>query len=318
MSSSPHIISRCVTVYRQWEFINLWIDNENLFQAGIDWMILNDCPEDQCPEPLRKKLSARNINLVQPRFNLGRSNARNYCCEVATSYWIEFIDGDDIPLPLDLNYLSEHQNEYLLHYHQANYSYVNGIPEPSPPFVPAGPMCPGLLKNLEHIQCRPASLIYPKPLLIKVGGFDGRFDTIEDYHLLWKMDQIGTEAICFNSPKQLYRISGGPARSDWDYNSLHKVRFFRTAIADSDNQKNTCAGLWLESNEITAAGMLLTDLYKNKDFRLAQPPDYLATAILRSETSSQQLFWAARKLWLITRPKYLTRLREALKLILGV
>ncbi len=318
MTPRPSILSRCSTVHHQWEFIQCWIDDCALFQDGIDWILFNDAPDDPCQPSLKRKILERGILLIEPPFNHGRSNARNYCYNCATTFWVEFIDGDDIPLPLSLEYLYRFQEENLLHYRQQNYSYVNGVVKPASGVTESAPMCPGLLKNLEHIQCRPASLIYPKSLLQKAGGFDGRFDTIEDLHLLWKIDQMDPKAVSFEESKQLYRISGGPPRSDWDYQSLHKIRFFRTVISDPHGKNCLAARFWLESNGIQAAGMLLSHLHSNYAKDNEKPPEYLSAAVLSLRDYSEQLFWIARKLWLKSGANLITRIREAMKLILGI
>ncbi len=293
------------------------MSNDGLFQPGVEWMVINDFPEDVIPDDLRFLLQERGVAIIEARFNLGRSEARNTCARNSTADFIEFVDGDDVPLPLAGHEAAlENPEMRLLHWKTQGYHFEENEIRAGEVIELTGDFCPGLLGPLDGVLCRPCALTYPREILLQAGGFDGRYDTIEDYHLLWKLDQTGLGVTHIDAVKQLYRVSGGPKRSNWDTHALHKLRFFMDVTKKLPDGDPTIAADIRDSYAGDVLAMAFDLLITHSNRARASRPAYLREVIQDPEVRSLEIFWQARKLLSQTaKMDSGARLREALKLL---
>ncbi len=77
MSTEGPVVSRIVTCYGQWDFIKLWLDEDNLFVPEVEWLLMDDKPSEPPPAELLQRLKQRGIHYHKSDFNLGRSAQRN-------------------------------------------------------------------------------------------------------------------------------------------------------------------------------------------------------------------------------------------------
>jgi hypothetical protein len=296
-------ISRCVTIYGQWDYVPLWLDNLPLFSPDIEWILVNDHPGDLCPQPLRSTLEARGVLLVENEFNLGRSGARNRALALARGEWVEFVDGDDIPLPLELPAPALLATAGLLQFSNAFYRLDGAL------MIRLGEDAEvdnvwqrlGLLTHLPPVNCRPACLVFRTELIRRVGGFDGRFDTCEDLHLVWKLDQLAPVVLSLPVAKQLYRRDE-QASCDSDSISWGMRRLMKVASRASGRRNleiesarlayATCSGLLGECLPLAVCG--------------TEPNDFDPTGLLDQ----------VRRLWLARwHGSSRRRLKQALKFL---
>jgi GT2 family glycosyltransferase len=216
------LLARIVTCHRQWHFLEQWLGDDRLFGPDIEWVIVNDAPEAPPSVATEALLQRRGVQVVRPACNLGRSGARNLGVANASAAWVELIDGDDVPLPLDPEQLANLPADIVSH-------PVWEIPEnsltlPEPPVAPTlRGMWGGILPRLQPFDVRPASLLWRRAFLLKLGGFDGRFESAEDLQLALKADRQGARVARHPTPKQAYRTR--PGNSNWD--PLHVIGHLR-------------------------------------------------------------------------------------------
>jgi len=312
-------LSRCVTIYGQWDYVSLWVDNDELYDPSVEWMIINDLPSDPCPEVLKDKLQARGVRLFTPQFNLGRSSARNHCARQACGVWIEFVDGDDIPLPLSPDDFSSNAEALLHQFPSQTYKLRNGNIELCDLERDSEFGYPGVLSRLSSVNCRPACLVYDRATFLEVGGFDGRYDTIEDLHLLCKLENFDVEVCSHKHPKQLYQRDGKEFPINYDYSALYKVRFFReAAMLSGQQEQSVTSAMWDYSDSYMThiAEMSLSELKRHAVRDDFDHPKYLQKHIKLKKKCSRALLWLARDLFVRSkRPDILCRIREALRLV---
>jgi GT2 family glycosyltransferase len=70
------------------------------------------------------------------------------------------------------------------------------------------------LPTLHPVDVRPASLLWRREFFSRLGGFDGRFESGEDFQLVLKADRLGARIARPAMPKQIYRVR--PGNSNWD------------------------------------------------------------------------------------------------------
>lgn len=210
MNSLPHApvrLTRIVTCYRQWGLIGCWIDREELFGAGVEWMVVNDAPDDACPPGLAAVLIRRAVRVVQVAHNLGRVGARNRGAHEARAEWIEFIDGDDMALPVDLADLPGTDEADILQFPapavMMPVTAASGWRPPSEALRHAENWSP-ILPRLRPFDVRLTANLWRRDFFLHAGGFDGRFDGFEDVQLAFKADRLGARVVRRARPKQLY------------------------------------------------------------------------------------------------------------------
>jgi glycosyltransferase involved in cell wall biosynthesis len=315
------ILSRCVTVYRQWPYIRRWMLHAGLYPDTVEWLVINDAPDDPCPEDIRLEFVKWGVTLIQPKANLGRAGARNACASVARARWVEFVDGDDIPLPLNLDRLQAAEDDRLQVYPNELYELADGIPVRCGVPDPSEFGFPGVLRRLPSINCRPSCLIYPRAVFLELGGFDGRFDTIEDLHFVWKWDRaqcLSAEVVKHSEAKQLYLDDGKGSVIDQIHQPMHKARFFRMVAEFSGSDgKLDPSPLWDYADSFILQGTAnaLGELNARCGRDGYAHPAYLTPHLCRSEERSESLYWLAKDLYLgAGKPGFTARLGEAVKL----
>ena len=216
------LLARIVTCHRQWHYLEQWLTDDRLFGPEIEWVVVNDAPAAP-PSPTNEALlRRRGVQLVSPACNLGRSGARNLGVDHARAAWVELIDGDDVPLPLDPRMLSGLSAEVVTCPVWEIPESCRTLPEP-PAQLGLRAMWAELLPGLHPIDVRPASLIWRRDFLLKLGGFDGRFESAEDLQLVLKADRMGGRVVRHPAPKQAYRTR--PGNPNWDH--LHVIGHLR-------------------------------------------------------------------------------------------
>lgn len=251
------LVSRVVTVYGQWDYLALWLGNDQLFVPEVEWILVNDDPSRNCSIELLTRLKQRGITCLSPEINQGRSGARNLGLAASTSPWVEFVDGDDIPLPLELDDFQSLPDADIILFRNDFYRIGKEGVEVSPEEAAADDVWQriGLLRELPPINCRPACLVFRREILNRVHGFDGRFDTCEDLHLVWKMDQVGATVKSIAKVKQLYRrddqASCNSEVVDWSFH-----RLMRMAAGESDRVGGDSEEMWRSSARHASATAL--------------------------------------------------------------
>lgn len=222
------IVTRVVLCYKQWELIYKWIDHESLHCNEVEWIIVNDEPLNPPPEHVVKILTERKVRILQPKYNIGRSNARNMGASEAHGHWIDFIDGDDFPLPIDLEFLKNCHAD-LLAFPVVGYDTQDN-PDPSEIPVVSLPWSSDCMFQNElfggyyPIDHRPCGVIWKRSSFSGVGGFDARFDDAwQDAHIVWKAYQHDYSLQRGEKPKQLY------------FNSTYSEKPFRLTAASNFN-----------------------------------------------------------------------------------
>jgi glycosyltransferase involved in cell wall biosynthesis len=208
-SSSAVRLARIVTCFRQWSFIRGWIDDDRLFPPWIQWIVVNDCPDDLCPPDLHERLVQRGVNILSPVANLGRCNARNFGASQAVAEWIENIDGDDRPLPIALEALDHAGPADLLLFPMLQFQEGEEPPtEASAVELPpdAESYWGFLMPSLRPIDHRLTCTMWRRAKFLELHGYNERFDGNEDLHLMWKAAQAGIVVARWTYPKQAYRI----------------------------------------------------------------------------------------------------------------
>lgn len=197
-------ISRIVTCYYQWNYLAQWLYDDELFHANVEWIVVNDAPEDRPEARLREELDRRHVRLVAPHANIGRSRARNLGARVSTGRWLDFVDGDDRPLPIMVEDLCA-ANAGLLVF-PIRTAMVGDMPFCDAARAPVQHYShwETLLPEFQPINVTPAALLWRRTTFFALEGFDGRFEGAEDIHLVFRAAQSGVLLGRAGSPKQCY------------------------------------------------------------------------------------------------------------------
>jgi len=263
MNNQGHLLTRVVTCFRQWREIACWADKNELFDPAIQWIIVNDCPENGCPPELKTLLASHGVNLIESKFNEGRSQARNLGTAAAKSVWIEHIDGDDLPLPVDLNSLPDPAQFDVLQFPAVEVTVsiyeLKTIDVADHPIVGNWSTFTGLLSPF---NVRPAATMWRKDFLEGLGGYDGRFETAEDIQLALKAAAAGARVWRGRRPKALY--SRRPGRDSFPRPRVEGVlRVCRWARANSMPLVRREAELWEAKEVLYLAAHAALDLCRN-------------------------------------------------------
>lgn len=199
-------VTRVCTSYKQWNYIRCWIYEDDLFNDFTDWILLNDCPTDPMPEDLKEVAVAKGIRIHEFKFNVGRSQARNFGLELANTEWIEILDGDDYPYPIKeevlgvdpkIDFLSFEVDHHEI---QTTGNWLHKISNPEENFYVF------LFPEYTPVDARPAALLWRTERLAQLKGFDGRYEPTEDVHLLWKAKLLGYQTLFMPQVKQSYLV----------------------------------------------------------------------------------------------------------------
>ena len=231
-------LTRIITCYKQWNYIALWITNRQLFNEYTEWIIINDCPEQKCPDKIKDIAKKNEIRVVENIVNFGRSKSRNYGAKISTAKWVDHIDGDDLPLPINESVLSKNNVGVIIfpvqhhriinsnivfmdNYHNERYyGHFNDI---------------GCV-NYPPLDPRPSSFIFLRDEFLRIGGYDARFDGIEDRHLLWKADVTGIQLSYLKDAKQSY-LADNREKLESSYIPLARIRFLEMIEKNCDPDK---------------------------------------------------------------------------------
>lgn len=195
------LISRIVTLHDQWHFLD-WLADDSLFTPGVEFLLIDDCSSQPVPPGVVAAIASRGIALHRLPRNAGRSVARNTGAALAQGEWIEFIDGDDRPLPLAwteswgtadlvLFPVTAHGPE-IPETNQINVTH----------FLLGDPRSP-----TGHRDPRPANTLWRKAAFHELGGFDPRLEPVEDLDLAWRA--LARPAAYAGAAKQSYNHHGG-------------------------------------------------------------------------------------------------------------
>jgi glycosyltransferase involved in cell wall biosynthesis len=272
-------VSRIVTVYHQWGFLRDWAWEPALFNGRVEWIVVNDAPGDPAPRDLSERLEALGVRVITPRRNLGRSGARNLGAQAATGVWLDFVDGDDRPLPFDapaevvplelvFHPVPERRERVFRPEHgswptpwdSGTHTYWGFL---APEWRPCDP--------------RPAGVLWRREAFLELGGFDGRFEPSEDLHLLACAQEAGLRAGHDARPKQAYfwhEAVDFRAQAD----PFGPLRFLRWRRERAEGRLRTQL-TWLLGRQVLACGL--------KALRDSVGPEPSVRAYLRARFSGE-------------------------------
>lgn len=199
-------VTRIVTVFRQWNDVASWAGDPGLRQPGVAWILVNDAPGTPPHPAVLTLLERLGAQLITHRRNRGLSAARNTGWNAATGTWIDFIDGDDTPLPLHASLLPPPEDADVVAC-PVRHSRINasGAVEDTSGNRPAHGEA-GLFRRLFlHDDPRVASLLFRRSLLEALDGYDARFDGAEDLELNHRAVRAGARVAHAAHAKQDYR-----------------------------------------------------------------------------------------------------------------
>lgn len=202
-------VARVVTVFNQWQDIGRWVQNTHLRQDGVTWCFVSDDPQSPPDDRMRKWIESLGL-LLEPKCNLGRSSARNLGAAQTDSEWLDFVDGDDIPLPIPMEDLPSSDSADLLFFDQVlEHVMENGIQKPLISEREADNrfnQLNALYKEiLGHPDPRPAAFMVSRKAFNQLHGFDGRTDGVEDVNFLLRARLLGLANIVSDKSKADYQ-----------------------------------------------------------------------------------------------------------------
>lgn len=202
------VLSRIATCYHQWSFVEQWARRDDLFRPGIEWFVVNDDPRDPPPQAVAELCQRRGIRVLAPLANLGRSRARNLAAEQAAGTWLDFIDGDDHPLPVDTDGLRLVDADLIAApVRLANSDELAFDQAETAPVAPCTTW-DDLLPDFAPINVAPSAIYWRRDFFLRIRGFDSRFDGGEDLHLVFTAMNIGARLARVDAPKQCYFLRG--------------------------------------------------------------------------------------------------------------
>ncbi len=259
----PPLVSRVMTCYRQWSYLSQWIGDDALFAPEIEWFVVNDAPADPPPPELALELSRRGVRLLSPPTNLGRSRARNLGARESRGRWLDFIDGDDRPLPFALAGLSDRTAGLIeLPIRLAQTGRDRFAAGASAPIIRI-PVWRSLLPRYHPINVMPAAVLWHRETFQKLDGFDARFDGAEDFHLVFRAMITGVALTRLDTPKQCYFAPAQRAtRGATHIDSHQRVLSW---IADQDlGALSTEARFWLGKEVVYDACLKLSVVWARR------------------------------------------------------
>jgi glycosyltransferase involved in cell wall biosynthesis len=259
----PPVVSRIMTCYRQWSYLAQWIGDDSLYAPGTEWIIVNDAPADPPPPELTAIMAQRGIRLLTPSTNLGRSRARNLGARESSGHWLDFIDGDDHPLPLDTASLANVTAGLIEHpvrmAQKGEHSFDQGRTAP----IIRMSIWRSLLPRYQPINVTPAAVLWQREIFNRLDGFDARFDGAEDFHLVFRAMITGVELARHDSPKQCYFMpERRPTLDSTHIDSHHRVLAW---IAAQDlGALSTEARFWLGKEVVYDACLKLHGVWRRR------------------------------------------------------
>ncbi len=261
--SAPHI-TRIVTCHRQWPLLARWLRESSLRQEGVEWLVVNDAPDDPPQPELAALLSDLAARLVTPDFNRGRSGARNLGVSEAVGLFCEHIDGDDMPLPLapEVFRLLDSRVDLVL-FPVLEWDGTGDVPlDGAAETRTIKPAWSAFLPNLSPADVRPAGTIWRRESFLRLGGYDARFEGSEDLQLAWRADRAGVQIVRCNSPKQIYVKQPGGSERDRLFTEGHR-RLWEWLEGRVNREAANQRRLWLGKDVLQGAGWACRDLYRH-------------------------------------------------------
>lgn len=176
--------SRIVTVYGQWQFLD-WLENDALFTPDTEFIVVDDASPEPAPPAVAARLAARGVIVHRLARNSGRCVARNSGAALARGEFLDFIDGDDRPLPLRPEPTWAGANIVYFRF-RAHGGAVNGQPS----WLLMHPLLADPAAPDGFLDPRPVSVLWRRTAFLATGGFDPRYEMNEDLALAIKtLDQ---------------------------------------------------------------------------------------------------------------------------------
>jgi len=230
-------ISRIVTVYRQWSLVERWLNKDSLFPANTEWIFVNDCAEDPPGENVQQSLHKRGVTLLTPQRNLGLAGARNLGWSRSTGDWLDFVDGDDLPMPLNIDDLdldadliffptAAHFDDTQFNEHLRCEDRMSAqfFPVESDVFV----YPPEMARDVKM-----AAILWRRTAIVLLEGLDGRYDMVEDNDIVWRAGAVGLRAKEVAFCKQSYCFIPNADRLQL-YRIFNKWRVYRRIFQECD------------------------------------------------------------------------------------
>jgi glycosyltransferase involved in cell wall biosynthesis len=179
-------VGRIVTTYGHWGQIDRWLSDLTLLQPHVRWVFVNDKPEDPLPEKMKARVS-RFGTVIEPKVNLGRCCARNLGVQSLDTEWVDIIDGDDYPYPIDENFDSIATGcgfiYFDVNHHKFSGTEMTAVLDEQwqPPHLNRI-----LYELVGNYDPRPISVMWRRSVFNSLGGFDGRTDYVEDFNLVMR------------------------------------------------------------------------------------------------------------------------------------
>lgn len=187
--------SRIVTIYNQWSFLD-WLDHDELFTPDTEFIVMDDHSDEPVPAALAARLAQRSISVHRLPRNSGRCVARNTGASLARGEFLDFIDGDDRPLPIkhDAAWAAAGVIFFKMEAHSAA--------APVRRWLMLNPLLADPASPDGFLDPRPVSVLWRRSLFVESGGFDARFETSEDFDLVLRtLDRPRAYSL---TPKQSY------------------------------------------------------------------------------------------------------------------
>ncbi len=211
MKANP-LVSVIIPVYNGEKYLAHAIESvlSQSYQP-IEIVVVDDGSEDRTAEIARSYSQAQYVFQA----NRGVAGARNSGVQAASGEWVTFLDHDDIMLPASLqgrmDYLSAHPEiQCLIAKHQS--------------FLEPGVEIPFWItpEHLENPQFGFGYLIAKKTFLEEVGGFDPKYQTMENLDLFYRAKDMGYQIAKFPEVVVLRRVHTS--------NTSRDVMSFRTNL----------------------------------------------------------------------------------------
>ncbi|SDT86148.1 Glycosyl transferase family 2 [Verrucomicrobium sp. GAS474] len=224
-TASAPLLTRIVTVYRQWDCIARWIDDPALADPRVEWIFVNDAEGDPAPAALRQTAVGRQARFVEEGINRGRSGARNHGAALASAPFLAHVDGDDLPLPLPPTFAPPEADLLFLPFACEGKGDGESWSENRIDTAVFGELFRAL-GVAGDVDWRPAALVWRREAFGRIGGYDGRFEGAEDAHVVWKALRPGLGFRTARGERALVAVASGGARSGLVYLTSGRLRFW--------------------------------------------------------------------------------------------